>query len=97
MSIKSDVVKYVARLARIKLSEEEVELFLHQLDGILSYVDKLNKLSIQKDTSPMSHPHPASNPYRADEARPSISTDAALKNVSKRKGDFFEVPKIIEG
>ncbi len=96
MSIKEDKVRYVARLARVKLDEEEVKLFAHQLDDILSYVDKLNKLNIQKETPAMSHPHPASNPFRADETRPSISSESALKNAPQKKGDFFKVPKIIE-
>jgi len=96
MSIKEEKVRYIARLARIKLSEEEVKLFSHQLDDILSYVEKLNKLNIQKETPPMSHPHPPSNPWRADEVKPSISSETALKNAPQRRGDFFQVPKIIE-
>lgn len=96
MSIKEDKVRYLARLARIKLSDEEVKLFSHQLDDILAYVEKLNKLNIQKETLPMSHPHPPSNPWRADEVKESLSSETALKNAPQRRGDFFQVPKIIE-
>lgn len=96
MNIKEDKVRYIARLARIKLSEEEVKLFSHQLDDILAYVEKLNKLNIQKETPPMSHSHPPSNPWRADEVKPSVSSETALKNAPQRRGDFFQVPKIIE-
>lgn len=95
MSIKDDVVRYVARLARIKLNEKEVQLFSRQLDDILGYVDKLKKLDI-KDIPPTSHVLPLKNVYREDEIRPSISNEMALKNAPQRKGDFFEVPRIIE-
>jgi aspartyl-tRNA(Asn)/glutamyl-tRNA(Gln) amidotransferase subunit C len=97
MSIKEDKVRYVARLARIKLTDEEVGLFSRQLDGILGYVDKLNrKLDIQNETPPMSHPHMASNPFRADEVKPSLKSAAVLANAPQKKGDFFKVPRIIE-
>lgn len=97
MSIKEEKVRYVARLARIKLTDGEVSLFARQLDGILGYVDKLNqKLEISKDVPPMSHPHAASNPFREDKSRPSISSETALSNAPQSKGDFFKVPRIIE-
>jgi len=97
MSIKEDKVRYVARLARIKLTSEEVSLFSRQLDGILGYVDKLNqKLDIQKETPPMSHPHDASNSFRADEVKPSLPSEKVLANAPHKKGDFFKVPRIIE-
>lgn len=97
MSIKEDKIKYVARLARLKLTDEEVSLFARQLDGILGYVDKLNeRLDVAKDVVPMSHPHAASNPFREDEARGSASSEAVLANAPQKKGDFFKVPRIIE-
>lgn len=96
MSEKIDI-RYVARLARIKLSEEEIKLFERQLDDILAYVDKLNaKLKMQKETPPMSYVHTAQNPHRQDEVKESISSESALKNAPQKKGDFFKVPKIIE-
>lgn len=97
MSIKEEKVRYVARLARMKLTDEEVSLFARQLDGILGYVDKLNqRLEIQKQTPPMSHPHIASNSFRADKVKPSLPAEKALANAPQRKGDFFKVPRIIE-
>ncbi len=95
MNIKEDVVRYIARLARIKLDENEVRLFAHQLDGILSYVDKLKKIDV-KDVPPTSHALALKNVYREDAAKPSISNEMALENAPQKKGDFFKVPKIIE-
>ncbi|MFA5338944.1 MAG: Asp-tRNA(Asn)/Glu-tRNA(Gln) amidotransferase subunit GatC [Candidatus Omnitrophota bacterium] len=97
MSEMEEKVRYVARLARIKLTDEEVGLFSRQLDGILGYVDKLNrKLDIQGKTLPMSHPHEASNSFRADEVKPSLPPEKVLANAPQKKGDFFKVPRIIE-
>jgi aspartyl-tRNA(Asn)/glutamyl-tRNA(Gln) amidotransferase subunit C len=97
MGIKDDKVKYVARLARLKLTDDEVSLIARQLDGILGYVDKLNeRLDISKDTPPMSHPHVASNPFREDRARASSPVESVLSNAPQKKGDFFKVPRIIE-
>lgn len=95
MSIKDDVVRYVARLARIKLSEKEVKLFAQQLDQILAYVDKLKKLDV-KDIPPTSHVMVLTNVFRKDEIKPSLSKEEVLKNVPQKKGDFFKVPRIIE-
>lgn len=95
MEIKDDIVRYVARLARIKLDENEVALFARQLDEILGYIDKLKKLDI-KDIPPTSHVLPLKNVFRKDEVKPSITKEMALKNAPQRKSDFFVVPKIIE-
>lgn len=95
MSIKDDVVRYVAHLARIKLNDREVQLFARQLDEILGYVDKLKKLDV-KDTPPTSHPLVLTNVFRQDEMKPSISNEMVLKNAPQKKGDFFVVPRIIE-
>ena len=97
MSEMEDKVRYAARLARIKLTDEEVGLFSRQLDGILGYVDKLNrKLDIHGNARPMSHPHEASNSFRADEVKPSLPPEKVLANAPQKKGDFFKVPRIIE-
>ncbi|HOX09359.1 MAG TPA: Asp-tRNA(Asn)/Glu-tRNA(Gln) amidotransferase subunit GatC [Candidatus Omnitrophota bacterium] len=97
MGIKDDKVKYVARLARLKLTDDEVSLIAKQLDGILGYVDKLKeRLDISKDTPPMSHPNAASNPFREDRVRASSPVESVLSNAPQKKGNFIKVPRIIE-
>lgn len=95
MGIKDDVVRYVARLARIKLSEKEVKLFAQQLDQILAYVDKLKKLDV-KDVPPTSHVMVLKNVFREDKTKPSLTKEEVLKNAPQKKNDFFKVPRIIE-
>ncbi len=94
MRIDRKEVEKVARLARLTLTEDEIETITPQLDKILEYVDKLNEL----DTSgvePTSHvsAHPVG--LREDLTTPSLSKEEALGNAPDRKDDFFRVPKII--
>ena len=95
MKITINEVEHVANLARLTFSQEEKELFARQLDGILSYVDKLNELDT-KGVEPTSHVLPIKNVFKDDEPRQSLTPDEAIGNAPDRAGDFYRVPKIIE-
>lgn len=90
---KSDVEK-IAELARLKFSDEELENFTHQMNDILSYMDKLNELDTE-NVKPLSHPVEQANVFREDELRPSILTGDALKNAPDKSETHFKVPKVI--
>ena len=72
MKITKKEVEYVARLARLSLSEAEKEKMTAQLDSILQYMDKLNKLDT-KNIEPTSHVLPLNNVWREDMVKPSPS------------------------
>jgi len=94
--IDDKIVKHVARLSRLELSEKEIKLYSGQLAKIISYIDKLNEVDIS-NTTPTSHPlENLKNVFRKDVVKKSLSIDEALKNAPKRHGDFFSVPKILE-
>lgn len=95
MAISRETVEYVAHLGRIKLGPEELEKLTGQLEQILSFIDKLNKLDT-KDISPTSHILPISNILRQDSPSGSLSPEEALKNAPSAEGNFFVVPKVIE-
>ena len=95
MSISVKDVEYLAHLARIQLSPEEIQRFAGQLDGILGHVEKLKKADTE-GVPPTSHVLSLSNVFREDRVRPSLGTDEALANAPDREGPFFRVPKIIE-
>lgn len=95
MQITRKEVEHVARLARLSLREEEIELFTRQLSDILSYVEKLNELDT-KDVEPTSHVLPVKNVMREDETRRSIERERALSNAPDTTEEFFRVPKVIE-
>ena len=93
--IDAEQVRHIGNLARLKLSDDEVERFGEQLSSILTYVEKLNEL----DTSgvePTAHALPVSNVFRNDEPGPTLSPSAALANAPARDGSFFVVPKVLE-
>ena len=88
-------VEHVARLARLELSAEEKERMRRELDGILSYIDKLRRLDTT-GVEPTSHAVPLTNVMRDDVERPSLPQEDMLANAPDRHGELFRVPKIIE-
>jgi aspartyl-tRNA(Asn)/glutamyl-tRNA(Gln) amidotransferase subunit C len=90
-AISRDDVLHVARLARLALSEEEIERFGGQLNAILEAVGKVSELDLG-DVEPTSHPLALVNVFGADEPRPSLPVDEALRNAPEREADFFRVP-----
>jgi aspartyl-tRNA(Asn)/glutamyl-tRNA(Gln) amidotransferase subunit C len=95
MKISLQDVEHVARLARLELSAAEKERMRRELDGILSYIDKLRAV----DTSgvePTSHAVPVTNVMRDDTERPSLPPEDMLASAPDRHGELFRVPRIIE-
>ena len=95
MKINQQDVAYVAKLARLSLSEKELTEMTGQMDAILDYVDKLKELETD-DIVPTAHAVPMANAFRADEVVPAIGVDAALANAPKAADGCFVVPKVIE-
>ena len=88
-------VEYIAGLSRIHLQKEEVAALQKDLEGILHYVTKLEKLDTAK-VQPTTHVLPLQNVYREDKPRPSLKQEEALKiSVDKHNGSF-KVPRVIE-
>jgi len=95
MSIDRKTVEKVAKLARLQLTDDELNRYGGQLGAILDYIAKLEKLDVS-GLEPLAHAVDTQNVFRADEPRPSLPRDAALQNAPEKTGDFFIVPKIIE-
>ena len=93
--ITSDEVERVARLARLRLTEEERETMTSQLDAILGYMDKLSLLDTA-GIEPTTTVIPMVSVMRDDVVRPSLSQEDALANAPDREDVFFRVPRIIE-
>jgi len=88
-------VKYVAHLARLKLSPEEEQKLGVQLENILGYIAKLKEVDVS-NVEPTAHAFPMVNVMRADEVRPSLPHDEALRNAPAKANGLFVVPKIVE-
>jgi aspartyl-tRNA(Asn)/glutamyl-tRNA(Gln) amidotransferase subunit C len=88
-------VKYVAHLARLALTPDEEKKLGEQLGNILGYIEKLKELDVS-NVEPTAHAVPMVNVTRADEIRPSLPHEEALRNAPKQANGLFIVPKIVE-
>ncbi len=93
--ISKDDVLHVARLARLELSDAEIETMRQPLNSILTYIDRLKELDVT-DVEPTSHVVPLVNVMRDDTVAPSVPQDEMLRNAPDRVGELFRVPRIIE-
>jgi len=92
--IDEKLIRHVALLSRIELTDEQVATFGRQLADIVAYVDKLQELDTD-GVEPMAHALPVRNVFGEDEPAESLPPDAALANAPDRDGDFYKVPKVI--
>ncbi|MFM1769724.1 MAG: hypothetical protein RJA22_2253 [Verrucomicrobiota bacterium] len=88
-------VNYVAQLARLQLTPEETAQFGAQLAQVLAYVDQLRTVDVT-GIEPTAHPFTLVNVVRADEVRPSLAHEEAMKNAPAQANGLFVVPKIVE-
>lgn len=95
MSISRQEVEHVSRLARLDLTDEEVERFREQLSAVLERARRIQSLDLA-DVPPTAHPVELRNVLRGDEARPSEASGRILENAPEREEAFFRVPRILE-
>jgi aspartyl-tRNA(Asn)/glutamyl-tRNA(Gln) amidotransferase subunit C len=88
-------VAYVAQLATIRLTDEEVRLFQRQIPVILAYMDQLRRLEVS-GIEPTSHGQPVYNVLREDVPEPGLDAAQVLANAPARLRDTFKVPRIVE-
>jgi aspartyl-tRNA(Asn)/glutamyl-tRNA(Gln) amidotransferase subunit C len=89
--IDREQVLHVARLARLELSEEEVEVMASELSGILDHVDRISELDLE-GVEPTSHVVALENVWRADEPRPSLPRERVLEQAPDPAEGAFRVP-----
>jgi aspartyl-tRNA(Asn)/glutamyl-tRNA(Gln) amidotransferase subunit C len=98
VKITEQEVRYVADLANLSLSDEEVRKFQADLDEILTHVDKLNEVDTS-NVAPMAqvlYEAEETATLREDRELPPIGNDAALANAPQPGAGYFKVPKVIE-
>ena len=94
MALSTDDVRHVARLARLALTDDEVEALGPQLSNILAYAEKVGEVAAE-DVPPSSHPYPLRNVYRADQPRPSLSPQDSISTAPRAEEGRFHVPRIV--
>ncbi|MBN2028509.1 MAG: Asp-tRNA(Asn)/Glu-tRNA(Gln) amidotransferase subunit GatC [Actinobacteria bacterium] len=87
-------VEYVAWLARLDLSEEEIERYTGQLGQVLEHAEKIKSLDTE-GVEPTSHAIPLKNVMREDVVRPCLSQEEALSGAPSSEEGYFKVPRII--
>ena len=95
MTLTLAEVKHIAELARLKLTDEELEHYREQLSSILDHVARLQAL----DTSgipPTASVLSSRSVLRPDQVRPGLTTEQLLRNAPKTEADQFHVPPVLE-
>jgi aspartyl-tRNA(Asn)/glutamyl-tRNA(Gln) amidotransferase subunit C len=95
MALTIDEVRKVAALARLRLSDEELERMQQQLSSILDYMQVLQEVDVT-DVPPTAQVTDVVNIVRPDEVRPSLPVDEALSGAPQREGDYFKVKPVFE-
>ncbi|MBV8585452.1 MAG: Asp-tRNA(Asn)/Glu-tRNA(Gln) amidotransferase subunit GatC [Verrucomicrobia bacterium] len=88
-------VQYVAELARMKLTPEEIQTFQSQLVHVLEHVARLNQIDLT-GVEPTAHSFPIYNVFRQDETRPSFPPEVALANAPRQGQGLFLLTKVVE-
>lgn len=95
MSVTEEDVQYVANLARLKLSDEEAEELVNDMNQILDYMADLEEVDTT-DVEPLEHVTDLEYRFRKDEAKKPLDREDALKNAPDADTDYFRVPRVIE-
>jgi aspartyl-tRNA(Asn)/glutamyl-tRNA(Gln) amidotransferase subunit C len=88
-------VAYVAKLARLRLSDEETQLFQKQLGDVLKYAEKLREVDVSH-VEAAAHAIPVFNVFREDEPHDWFTAEQALSNAPRKANNLFIVPKVVE-
>jgi aspartyl-tRNA(Asn)/glutamyl-tRNA(Gln) amidotransferase subunit C len=94
MAITRAEVEKVSLLARLLLSDEELDRMTSQMGAILGYVDLLSEVDTEQ-VEPMAHAIEVANVFRDDAARPSLDREAALANAPHRDQECYLVPAVL--
>ncbi len=94
MQISKEQVRYVARLARLELSEDQLENFSLQLATILDYMETLSQVETS-GVEPTAHVFSLTNVFRKDQVRPHLDRSLTLSNAPASEEGSFVVPKVI--
>jgi aspartyl-tRNA(Asn)/glutamyl-tRNA(Gln) amidotransferase subunit C len=98
LKLAEDDVRYVAALANLRLSEEEVHRMSHDLGQILTHIEQLNELDT-RDVEPMAQvlfEEDETASLREDVPRATLNNHDALQNAAHSGGGYFKVPRVIE-
>lgn len=94
VTINNELIKKVAKNARLKLTDEEIKNFEKDFKEILNSFEEIEKLDTE-NTEPAFHPIEIKNKTREDKVKPSIPRDELLSNTKHKKDGYFQGPKAL--
>ncbi len=94
-TLSRDEVAHLAHLARLAVSEEELDLFAGQLPAVLDAVAQVRSAAVE-DVPPTTHAVPMTNVFRDDVIRPSLPRDVVLAGAPAAEDGRFRVPRILQ-
>ncbi len=92
--LNKENVEKIGHLARLDLTDQEVEEQLHELNMIVEMMDSLNTIDTD-DVLPLNHVADIHNVYREDAVHPGLPIEKVLKNAPETTNDMFQVPRIV--
>ena len=95
MTVSTEMIDNLAKLARLQFSDEEKEELKKDLAQMIGFIDKLNELDTE-GVEPLMHMSPRINVLREDVVQGSITREEALLNAPEKNDEFFLVPKVIK-
>jgi aspartyl-tRNA(Asn)/glutamyl-tRNA(Gln) amidotransferase subunit C len=95
VNLDVESLRRLARLARLDLSDQELQSVRGRLEAVIDYVDQLKKLKVD-GVPPLDHAAELTIARRDDEPRPGLAAESALSNAPSVAGPYFTVPRIIE-
>jgi aspartyl-tRNA(Asn)/glutamyl-tRNA(Gln) amidotransferase subunit C len=95
-TIDRATVEQVARLARINLSDRQLDAASTQLGEILNYVGQLEQVELPEGVDPFFGAIESVNAIRADDVKPSLSRESILSNAPDSDGEFYSVPPVFK-
>ncbi len=94
-SLGREEVAHLAMLARLDVTDSELDRYAAQLDQILHAVDRVSEVAVD-DVPAMSHPQPMVNVFRDDQVAPSLSQEQSLSAAPAVEDERFRVPRILD-
>ena len=96
MSVTIKEVDHIAKLAKLKFSEEEKVKLQGEMNKVLDYIDTLNEIPDLDKVEPLENINDTENVFREDIAEKCLTKEEALKNAPEKTENFFKVPKVLD-
>jgi aspartyl-tRNA(Asn)/glutamyl-tRNA(Gln) amidotransferase subunit C len=96
MNIDKESLQKIAHLARLEMPESAEKEMMDSLNSVLTWMEELNEINTD-NVKPLTHMSLEINALREDIVIPNISREQGLKNAPKQDGEYFRVPKVMEG